>query len=64
VAGSPVNCIDGVSCTVDSCNEETDNCDNTPNDSLCDDGFYCTGVETCDAALDCRAGGSVSRCGI
>ncbi|MEM7354061.1 MAG: M36 family metallopeptidase [Acidobacteriota bacterium] len=55
-AGTPVACGDGVSCTVDSCNEATDSCDNTPDDSLCDNGLFCDGTETCDAVNDCQAG--------
>jgi len=55
-AGTPVDCNDGVSCTVDACNETTDSCDNTATNSLCDDGAYCNGSETCDANNDCQAG--------
>jgi len=55
--GTDVDCEDGVTCTDDSCNEGTDSCDNIPSDALCDDGLYCNGVETCDALLDCQAGG-------
>ena len=55
-AGAPVDCADGVSCTVDSCNEGTDSCDNVTNDGLCDNGVFCDGSETCDAVLDCRVG--------
>jgi hypothetical protein len=54
--GTPVDCDDGVLCTVDSCNEGTDSCDNTPDDVLCDDGQFCNGAETCDAVLDCQPG--------
>jgi hypothetical protein len=54
------NCDDGVACTDDSCNEEAGGCENTPNDSLCDDGRFCNGVETCDPTLGdargCEAG--------
>ncbi|MGB0716276.1 MAG: hypothetical protein ACPGXK_10380 [Phycisphaerae bacterium] len=55
-AGTPIDCNDNVSCTNDSCNEDTDQCDNTPEDSNCDDGAYCNGVETCDPTNDCQAG--------
>ena len=58
-AGTAVDCDDGVSCTVDSCNEATDSCDYTPNDALCDNGLYCDGVETCDAIEGCQAGTAV-----
>ncbi len=56
-AGTAVDCTDGVSCTVDSCNETTDTCDNVPNDAACEDGSFCTGVETCDPVLDCQSSG-------
>ena len=54
--GSPVDCNDGISCTVDQCNEMTDSCENQPDDTRCDNGQFCDGVETCDALLDCQAG--------
>ncbi|MEO2136699.1 MAG: hypothetical protein ABGY28_04480, partial [bacterium] len=44
---------DGVACTVDTCDEATDSLVNTPNHGACDDGLYCTGVESCDAAMGC-----------
>ena len=57
-AGTAPDCGDGVSCTVDSCNETTDSCDNTADNSLCpDDGLFCTGTEFCDAVLDCQSTG-------
>ncbi|MFC1889112.1 hypothetical protein ACFL4G_05080, partial [Thermodesulfobacteriota bacterium] len=55
-AGTAPDCTDAVACTDDRCNEETDSCDNTPNDELCDNGFWCDGAETCDAVNDCQAG--------
>ena len=55
-AGTPPDCSDGVGCTVDSCNEATDSCNNAPNDGLCSNGLFCDGTETCDAALGCQAG--------
>jgi hypothetical protein len=55
--GTAPDCDDGVGCTLDSCNETTDSCENIPNDAVCDDGLYCNGAETCDAVLDCRPGG-------
>jgi hypothetical protein len=61
-AGTAVACGDGVSCTVDSCNEGTDSCDNTPTNSLCDNGLFCDGTETCHAALGCQVGTAVA-CG-
>ena len=55
-AGVEVDCDDGVECTVDSCNEDADSCDNVPDDLFCDNGLYCDGVETCDPVMDCQAG--------
>ncbi|MBN1896962.1 MAG: dockerin type I repeat-containing protein [Candidatus Aenigmarchaeota archaeon] len=50
------DCSDGVGCTVDSCDEETDSCENSVNNALCDDTLFCNGNEFCDALLDCQAG--------
>ncbi len=59
-AGTPVSCGDGVGCTIDSCNEATDSCDNVTSDAACNNGLFCDGVETCDAVLDCQAGTAVN----
>ncbi|MFC1889942.1 cohesin domain-containing protein, partial [Thermodesulfobacteriota bacterium] len=55
-AGTQPDCSDGVNCTVDSCNEGTDSCDHAVDDSLCDDGLWCDGSETCDEQDGCQAG--------
>jgi len=55
-AGVSVDCDDDVACTVDSCNETLDVCDNTPNNAACDDGLFCNGMESCDPLLGCQAG--------
>jgi hypothetical protein len=52
-AGPALACGDGVSCTVDVCNEDTDQCDNTPDDTVCNDGDVCTD-DTCDPLDDCH----------
>jgi len=54
--GTAVDCSDGVGCTIDSCNEGTDSCDNLADDAACADGLFCNGVERCDVALDCQPG--------
>ena len=54
--GTPVDCGDGVACTADSCNEVTDSCENTPDNTVCDNGVFCDGVERCDAVNDCQPG--------
>ncbi|MEO2135929.1 MAG: hypothetical protein ABGY28_00525, partial [bacterium] len=45
---------DGVTCTDDSCDEDNDVIVNAVNDGNCDDGLYCTGVESCDASMGCQ----------
>jgi hypothetical protein len=55
-SGTPPTCDDGVGCTTDSCDVVADACANAPDDAFCDDSVFCTGAETCDAALDCRSG--------
>lgn len=55
-AGAPPHCDDGVSCTVDACDEVAAACVSTPDDSVCDDGRFCNGAETCDLVAGCRAG--------
>jgi hypothetical protein len=57
--GAPVVCDDGVSCTVDACDEPTDSCAATPNDAACSDGLHCNGAETCDALLGCQTAAAV-----
>ncbi len=52
-------CDDGVNCTVDSCDEANDTCSSAPDDSICDNGLYCDGNETCDAVAGCQAGTAV-----
>ncbi len=50
------NCSDGIACTIDGCDEVADQCTYTPTDELCSDGLLCSGTETCDAQLGCKAG--------
>ncbi len=56
LGGIPIDCNDGVVCTIDACNDATDSCDHTPDDTVCDDGLVCNGIETCDPVLDCLGG--------
>jgi len=60
LAGMAPICDDGVGCTDDLCNESTDSCDNVANDTNCDNGLYCDGMEPCDPVLDCLAGTAVN----
>lgn len=43
----PPDCDDHASCTTDSCDEAAHGCVNTPVDTTCDDGVFCTGAERC-----------------
>ena len=54
VTGTPIDCDDGVGCTADICSAATGACAHVPDPSICDDGEFCNGVETCDAQADCR----------
>lgn len=57
VPGVPLNCDDGVACTVDSCDPQT-GCASTPNDQLCaSDGVFCNGAEYCDSGSGCQSAG-------
>jgi parallel beta-helix repeat protein len=51
--GSARDCSDGVGCTDDSCDEDNDECDNTPNDGLCPTDTICADYY-CDQSLDCQ----------
>jgi hypothetical protein len=62
VAGTPPACGDAFGCTADACNEATDSCVHTPNNSICNDGLFCNGTETCSATLGCRPG-TAPNCG-
>ncbi len=55
-AGTPPVVNDGVGCTDDTCDETNDVVVNQPNDTLCDNGLFCDGTETCDAINDCQVG--------
>lgn len=47
---------DEIGCTVEECDEEGDVIIHTPDNTLCDNGLWCDGFETCDALLDCQGG--------
>lgn len=58
-SGAPMDCADDVACTQDVCNESTNTCDHFPTDTLCNDGLFCNGQETC--TLDgCEEGLAIS----
>lgn len=58
VPGPARDCGDGQQCTADSCNEDTDACDNPALDAgtACDDGLFCTDGDACDGGGACVAG--------
>lgn len=60
VAGTAPTLDDGVGCTVDTCNETTDEVENTPDDGACADTLFCNGTETCDPVNDCQPGTAVT----
>lgn len=56
VQGFGVNCDDDIECTIDSCNESTNACDNLPDDAMCDNATFCDGQETCSIFDGCGVG--------
>ena len=55
VNGNPPVTDDGVECTVDTCDEESDSVVHTKDDQFCDDDLFCNGLESChllDGCLD------------
>jgi hypothetical protein len=54
--GTPRVCDDGVVCTDDVCDAGTGSCVHVPNNSSCDDGNWCNGVEVCNPGMGCQAG--------
>ena len=52
-SGTPIVCNDSISCTADSCNEETDNCSFTPNGNACLPLPYSCESCNCDLAYGC-----------
>ncbi|MFQ5490569.1 MAG: right-handed parallel beta-helix repeat-containing protein, partial [Phycisphaerae bacterium] len=45
------DCDDHIDCTLDAC--VGGDCLHTPNDGVCGDSLFCTGVEVCDAQIGC-----------
>jgi len=54
LAGSAPDPSDGVDCTVDTCDEDARSALNLPDDSVCDNGVFCDGIERCDAVRGCQ----------
>lgn len=55
VAGAPVEIDDGIACTQDSCDEDSDTVVHGLDDAVCDDGLFCNGTESCSTG-GCVAG--------
>jgi hypothetical protein len=53
-------CDDELECTFDRCDLELGRCRFVADDSLCQDGLYCNGVEVCSLTRGCRPGQVVS----
>jgi hypothetical protein len=53
-------CNDSIACTYDSCDESLGRCLNVPDDTQCQDGVYCDGMELCVAGHGCEPGAVVS----
>ena len=60
VEGDPVVCDDGVDCTADACDEETDSCGAVTDDTACDNGVFCDGAEVCDPVEGCGEGAPIA----
>jgi hypothetical protein len=60
VAGTPVDCDDGIACTSSACNEQAQGCVTTTNNALCQNGSKCDGAEKCDKTLGCVPGTAVT----
>jgi hypothetical protein len=50
------DCDDGVLCTIETCHPTARVCQQTPFDSVCQDGLFCNGSEWCDSLAGCSAG--------
>ncbi|MEE2755170.1 MAG: DUF4215 domain-containing protein [Myxococcota bacterium] len=55
-AGVPPDVDDSVDCTIDTCDEVSDQLSHIPSNDVCNDGLFCNGVEFCDLRLGCREG--------
>jgi hypothetical protein len=53
-------CNDDIACTYDSCDKQVGRCLNVPDDSQCQDGNYCDGMELCVPMHGCEPGAVVS----
>jgi hypothetical protein len=56
VTGPPPALDDGLSCTLDACDEDKDAVVHLPDDAKCNNGKWCDGTEKCDSVIGCVAG--------
>lgn len=49
-----IDCDDGIACTIDTCNDENDECIQQPDDALCDDGGPCKDLIGCNIDNGCQ----------
>jgi hypothetical protein len=53
-------CDDNLDCTFDTCDQTLGRCRNVPDDSKCQDGIYCNGMEVCQPRHGCLAGAPIT----
>src|SRR5512139_1785771 len=49
-------CDDAIPCTLDRCDPDLKRCRFSPDDSKCQDGRYCNGLEQCNVKSGCTSG--------
>ncbi len=54
--GRAFHCEDDFACTVDYCDEAEGGCVHLPDHTVCDDGAFCNGAETCSVEQGCLPG--------
>jgi hypothetical protein len=53
-------CDDQIACTFDTCDQTLGRCRNVPDDSQCQDGVYCNGMEVCEPRHGCVPGAPIT----
>jgi hypothetical protein len=57
VGGLCASCVDGDLCTTDVCTTGACSNPDAPSGTMCNDGMFCTSIDTCDGAGTCNGGG-------
>ncbi|MFH0874307.1 MAG: putative metal-binding motif-containing protein, partial [archaeon] len=60
-SSTPPSTDDSISCTIDSCDETTDKITHLADNSKCQNGLWCNGIEKCDLTGGCL-GGTLQNC--